>query len=98
MTGTWLIVKWAGITVLAFYLVLIVVVLWRFRGTWSRLRSALFVPIIVGSFVALSVPSIFENMAVTRTCFVAADGIYIGGIVILLMGLAHPERLLKADG
>ena len=98
MTGSWLIVKWLGITVLAFYLVLIVVVLWRFRAKSSRLRSESYLPMILGNFVSLTVPSIFEDVAVTRVCFIVAYAIYICGIVILVRGLMQPERLLKAEG
>ncbi len=99
MTGSWLIVKWVGITVLALYLVLILVTIWRFRDKLSRLGSELYLPMILGNFVSLTVPSVFENVAVTRVCFIIAHAIYGGGIVILVRGLAqNDEVLLKTEG
>ena len=99
MTGSWLIVKWAGMAVLAFYLVLILAAIWRFRGKLARLRSELILPMILGNFISLTVPSIFEDVVVTRVCFVVAHTIYIGGIVILLrsFGRKNQESFLKAE-
>jgi len=99
MTGSWLIVKWVGMTILALYLVLILVATWRLRGKLSRLRSEIYLPMILGNFISLSVPSIFENVAVARVCFVVSHAIYIFGIAILVRGLAQQgqEWLLKAD-
>jgi hypothetical protein len=99
MTGSWLIVKWVGIAILAFYLVLILVAIWRFRARSSRLGSELYLPMILGNFVSLSVPSIFENVAVARVCFIVAHAIYMGGILILVRGLAQKGKvLLKTEG
>jgi hypothetical protein len=54
---------------------------------------------ILGNFVSLTVPSVFENVAVTRVCFIVAHAIYVGGIVILVRGLAqNDEVLLKTEG
>jgi cyanate permease len=92
MTGAWLIVKWMGITVLGLYCVLILVAIWRFRAKAARLGSGLYLPIIVGNFISLSVPSIFENVAVTRACFIVAHAIFVVGIVILVRGLAQKQR------
>jgi hypothetical protein len=97
MTGSWLIVKWMGITVLGLYLVLILVAIWRFRAKALRLRSGLYLPVIVGNFIWLSVPSIFENVAVTRMCFVVAHAIYLGGIAILVKGLAQKDEELSVE-
>ena len=98
MTGPWLIVKWIGIAVLMLYLVLMLVAIWRFRVKLSRMRIGFYMPMILGNFVSLSVPSIFENVIVTRSCFVVAHVIYIVGIVILVGGLVRKdqESLLKA--
>jgi len=100
VTDSWLIVKWVGIAVLAFYLVLVLAATWRFRGKLSRLRSELLLPMILGNFISLTVPSIFENVVVTRVCFIVAHTIYIGGIVILLRSFArkNQESVLKAEG
>ena len=99
MTGPWLIAKWVGIAVLAVYLVLILVAIWRFRTKLSRMRSGFYMPMIIGNFVSLSVPAIFENVVVSRFCFVVANVIYIVGILILVGGLARKdqESLLKAE-
>jgi hypothetical protein len=94
MTGSWLILKWVGVAVLALYLVLILVAVWRYRAQLSRLRSELYLPMILGNFVSLSVPSVFESVAVTRVCFIVAHLIYAGGIVILLRGLAQKDEVL----
>ena len=100
MTGSWLIVKWVGIAILTLYLVLLLVVIWRFRSKFSRLRSVLYLPQVLGNFVALSVPWIFENLILVRVCFVVAQVIYIGGIVILVRGLIQTDHgwLLRAEG
>jgi hypothetical protein len=99
MTGSWLIVKWVGIAILTFYLVLLLVAISRFRARSLRLRSGLYLPMILGNFVSLSVPSIFENAAVTRVCFIVAHAIYVAGIVILVKGLAQEDgALLRAGG
>jgi prepilin signal peptidase PulO-like enzyme (type II secretory pathway) len=99
MTGSWLIVKWAGMAVLALYLVLLLVAVWQFRGMLSRLPVKIVVPIVLGNFIGLSLPSIIESVAVTRVCFVVAHIIYVYGIAILTQQLAQKSRegLLKAD-
>ena len=98
-TGLWLIVKWAGITITAAYLLLMVLVFMRFRRQLSRLRRGLIWPALLGVFISSSVPSIFEDVTVTRICFIAAVVIYIGGIGILLRGLVQKnhEGLLRAE-
>ena len=84
MTGPWLTVKWACLTVVAVYL-LLMVVHWRVRGKRSRLPSRLFAWLgWLFNFVLLGVPMIFENVAVTRACFVVAAGICLVGIGILV--------------
>ncbi len=89
MTGPWLIVKWAGITILSCYLALIVVVFWRFWGKVSQLRPGLAWPIVLGNFVGQSLPWIFDNVVFARVCFVAASAIYSYGIAVLLRGLTQ---------
>jgi hypothetical protein len=86
-----------GITVLGLYLVLILVAIWRFRAKALRLRSGLYLPVIIGNFVGLSLPSIFESVAVTRVCFVVAHAIYLGGVVILVKGLAQKDQELSIE-
>ncbi|MGA8154119.1 MAG: hypothetical protein WB952_24430 [Terriglobales bacterium] len=100
MTGSWLIVKWMGISIAAVYLMLLLVVYMRFRRDLSRLRSGLILPAVLGVFISVSVPSIFEDVVITRVCFVVACAIYIGGIVILLRGLIQEnhQSLLKVEG
>jgi hypothetical protein len=98
MTGSWLIVKWAGMTVLALYLVLLLVAVWQFRGMLSRLPVKVVLPIVVGNFVGLSVPSVFESIAVTRVCFVVAHLIYVYGIAILAKQLAHTDGWFSRAG
>jgi len=92
-------VKWVGIAIAAAYLLTLVVAVIRFRRDLSRLRGGSILPAVLGVFISVSVPSIFEDVAVTRICFVAATTIYIGGIAILLRGLIQKnhEGLLKAD-
>jgi hypothetical protein len=88
-TGTWFIVKWVGIAIFALYLVLIAVTILRFRRRLSRLRNGFYLPIIIGNFVWLGLPLIFENVIVTRVCFVVAQALYIGGIAILMRCLVQ---------
>jgi hypothetical protein len=93
VTGSWLIVKWAGIAVLAFYLALLLISLGFFRGKFPRaafVRS--FAPVVLGNFVSLSVPSLFESVAVKRLCFVVGHVIYICGIAILLRVLVQESK------
>ena len=99
MTGSWLIVKWVGISISAAYLLLMVVVFIRFRRGLSLLRHGLILPAALGVFISTGVPSIFENVMVTRVCFIAAVVIYIGGIGILVRGLVRKNHqgLLRAD-
>jgi hypothetical protein len=99
MTGSWLIVKWVGISITAAYLLLMVLVCIRFRRDLSRLRHGLILPAALGVFISVSVPSIFGDVIVARTCFIAAVVIYIGGIGILLKGLVQKNHqgLLRAD-
>ena len=98
MTGPWLVVKWIGIAILLFYLALLVVAIWRYRRKLTRFRSGLFLPLVVGNFVGLSVPWIFEEVVLTRVCFVVAHAIYLYGLAVLVNALAHQdESLLKAD-
>jgi tellurite resistance protein TehA-like permease len=99
MTGSWLIVRWVGVAIAAFYLVLIVAAIRRCRTRFSQIRSGLYVPIVIGNFISLSVPWLFENVVVTRACFVIAQLIFVRGIWFLLRGLAQPDCrfLLKGD-
>ena len=92
MTGSWLIVKWAGISITATYLLLMVFVLIRFRHDLLRLRHGSILPLVFGVFISVSVPSIFDDVMVARTCFIAAVVIYIGGIGILLRGLIQKNH------
>jgi hypothetical protein len=97
MTGSWLIVKWLGISIEAAYLMLVLVIFMRCRRDLSRLRGGLILPAVLGVFVSVSVPSISEDVTTTRICFLVACVIYIGGIVILLRGLIQEDHrsLLK---
>jgi hypothetical protein len=99
MTGSWLIVKWAGIGILSLYVVLIGFAIVRFRDRLSRMRSGLFVPIALGNFVSLTLPWLFMNARATRVCFVAAQAIFVYGMAVLVRNLARRDRegLLKAD-
>ncbi len=99
MTGSWMIVKWVGISITAAYLLLMVLVAIRFRRDLSRLRHGLILPAVFGVFISVSVPSIFEDVMVARICFIAAVVIYIAGIGILLRGLVQKNHqgLLRAD-
>jgi hypothetical protein len=99
MTGPWLIVKWAGIGILSFYVVLIVFAIVRFRDRLSRMRSTLFVPIILGNFVWLTLPWLFMEAEVTRICFVAAQAIFVYGVAVLVKNLAQKDQAvpLRAD-
>jgi len=99
ITGSWLLVKWMGIAVSAAYLALISFVLIRFYRDISRLRAGLILPIILGNFVWISLPSIFENVVFTRVCFVVAHLVFIGGIIVLVRGLVQEnhQSLLKAE-
>jgi hypothetical protein len=94
MTGSWLIVKLVGIAVLCVYLVLMLVAIYRFRTKLTGLQSAVYLPLIFGNFIGLCVPSVFENVAVTRVCFVVAHAIYLVGILILVRGLAQKDQIL----
>jgi hypothetical protein len=99
MTGSWLTMKWVGISIEVTYLILLVVVLRRFRHDLSRLKGGLIWPPVLGVFISVSLPSIFENVMVSRVCFVAAVVIYIGGIGFLLRGLVQKNHqgLLRAE-
>jgi hypothetical protein len=98
MTGPCLIVKWLGIGILLLYLGSLVVAIWVSRGKVSRLRFGLVAPLVIGNFVGLSLPSIFEEVALTRICFVVAHGIYLYGLAILVRAMAHQdEGLLRAE-
>jgi len=99
MTGPWLMVKWAGIGILLLYVVLIVLAIVRFRDKLSRMRSALFVPIVLGNFVSLTLPWLFVKAEATRICFVTAQAILVYGIAVLVRNLAHKDQAgpLKAD-
>ncbi len=98
MMDSWLIVKWLGIAVLCAYLVLMLVAIYRFRAKLARLRSAVYLPLIFGNLVGLSLPGILESVVFRRVCFVVAHTIYAVGIVILLRGLTQKDKvLLRAD-
>jgi hypothetical protein len=99
MTGSWLIVKWAGVLILTVYSGLILFVLIRFRNDWQRLRAGLGLPIVFGNFIGLSLPWIFEDVVFTRVCRVVAILFYLVGIAILLRGLIEQnhQSLLKAE-
>ena len=76
----------------------LVVAILRFRGKLSRLRFGLWAPIVMGNFIGLSVPLIFERVVVTRICFVVADVIYLYGLTVLVRAIAGQHQvLLKAD-
>jgi hypothetical protein len=90
MTGSWLIVKWLGLAVLALYLVLLTVVFWRFRGKLEGLRGSSFWPMWVGLFVGIDGPWLYENVAFNRACFVVASAVYVCGIALLVRGLRQP--------
>jgi hypothetical protein len=100
LTGPWLMVKWVGVSIAYAYLVLLLTVFIRFRRDLTRLRRWLIWPAVLGVFISSSVPYIFQDVTVTRVCFVAASVVYVGGIGILLTGLAQKnhQALLKADG
>ena len=87
MTGSWLIAKWIGISIAVAYWVLVVIVYVRFRNDLSRLRRWLILPAVLGGFVLNAVPSVFEDVTVTRICFIAGSGIFAGGTAVLLRGL-----------
>ena len=91
MTDSWLIVKCAGMGVQASYLVLLLAVVWQFRRELARIRFRWVAPIIVGNFVALSVPWIFESVAVWRACSIVAPAIYLCGMAILVRDLARGD-------
>jgi hypothetical protein len=92
MTGPWLIMKWVGISIDAAYLMLLVVVVMRFRRDLSRLKGGLIWPAVLGVFISVSVSSIFEDVTIARICFVVACVIYSGGIVTLLRGLIQENH------
>ena len=99
-TGTWFIVKWVGIAILALYSMLIGVAIWRFRSRLSRRRwRELSLAVTLGNFVSFGLPLVFENVTVTRVCLVTAQAIYFGGIVILVRALARADQkfLSQAD-
>jgi hypothetical protein len=99
MTGPWLIVKWMGIAVLVSYMALLLLAIWKVRGRFGRLRFGLFVPLVLGEFIGLSLPGIFEKAAVTRMCFVVAHLIYLLGMVILVKAIVRDGGTgLRADG
>ncbi len=100
MTGSWLMVKWVGILIAVAYLVLLSLVFVRFRRDLSRLRRGLILPAVLGVFISVSVPSIFEDVVITRICFIVTHVIYISGITILLRGLVQKnhQSLLKVGG
>jgi hypothetical protein len=99
MTGSWLVVKWTGVVILALYTGLILFVFIRFRDDWHRLRAGSLVwPIVLGNLVGISLPWIFEDVVFTRGCRIVAILIYLAGIAILLRGLTEQnhQSLLKA--
>jgi hypothetical protein len=100
MTGSWLIVKWVGIAVTIGYLALLVLVFVRFRSRSSGLRPGVIWPVVIGNFVGTGVADIFENVLVTRACFVVATVIYLYGLATLVRGLsqAGQKSLFKEDG
>jgi len=91
MADSWLILKCAGMGVQASYLVLLLAVFWQFRRQLARMRFRWVAPIIVGNFVALSVPWIFESVAVSRACFIVAQAIYLCGMAILVTDLTRGD-------
>jgi hypothetical protein len=99
MTGPWLIVKWAGVGVLLFYLLLLIHAMRRYRDRLSGMRAALFMPIVIGNFVSLTLPWIFMKAEVTRICFVVAQAIFMYGITVLVRKLTQRDQtgLLRAD-
>jgi hypothetical protein len=89
MTGSWLIVKWVGITITAFYLLLILIVFVRFRAKLSQLRTGMSLPLVIGNFVGFVLPGIFEEVVFTRICFIVTQVIYMCGIAVLVKGLSQ---------
>ena len=89
MTGSWLIVKWAGIAVTACYLALLFGVFWRFRSKLFQLRLGLILPVILGNFVGTCVSDILESVLARRVCFVVASVVYLYGLAILARGLSQ---------
>jgi len=87
MTGSWLIVKWAVMAVFAAYALLVVVTNRRLYGSFWRIRFG-YMPVVLGNFVTLSVPGIFENAIATRLCFIVAGIVYILGIVTVFRKLS----------
>jgi hypothetical protein len=84
MTGPWFIVKWTGIAVLLCYLALFVVVVRRRRRESPRVAPSAVMPLIVGNFIALCLPWIFESASFTRVCYIAEQAIYLYGLAILV--------------
>ena len=91
-------VKWVGVSIDAAYLLTLLVVLSRFSRDLSRLRGGLILPAVLGVFISVTVPSIFEAVVVTRICFIAATIIYLGGTAILLRGLVQKNQREFTEG
>ena len=91
--------KWLGIALLACFVGLVLLVIKRLHASRRNLLRKLYLPLIAGNFIALVVPWIFMNAWMTRVCFVVAQLIYLGGIVVAVRGLvqANQEPLLRAD-
>ena len=97
MTGSWLIVKGVGIGVQVAYLVVLLAVFWQFRRELARVRFRWVVPVIVGNFVALSVPWIFQNVVISRACFIVAVAIYLAGIAVVVRDLARHDVVVTSS-
>ena len=91
MTGSWLILKGVGTGIVVSYLVLLLVVFWQLRRELSRLRFRWVAPIVVGNFVALTLPWIFDSVPAQRACLIVADAIFLGGIAVLVRDLARHD-------
>ncbi len=101
MTGSWLIVKWFGVTVMFVYLVLMLVVFRRFRNKLAKLRGGFLIwPVLVGNFAGICLPWLYENVAFKRACFVVESAVYAFGLALLVRGLREPgdTGFVKKDG
>jgi hypothetical protein len=77
--------------ILVSYLMLLLVVFWQLRRELSRLRFRWVAPIVVGNFVALTLPWIFDSAPAQRACFIVAHANYLGGMAVLVRDLARHD-------
>ena len=93
MTSSWQVVEGIGIGVQVSYLVLLFAALWQSRRNLRRMRFRWVTPIVIGNFVALSVPWVFESVVVSRACFISALIIYLGGMALVARDLARRDAV-----